>query len=176
MELIWFVVFIFLFVGWIFLNIIFFWIENIQKTKLEEFYCQVYTCLQRACGKEFANELEMREHLSDQHQVSAATLNDLKCSFKCLYKRNESNVCGKKLESLNKIANHICKIHLANESREMLIKLNLFFKQIFDYQSLHIVNLLPYICFFFKYLLYIYINFSLLKVRSRRLFVVVSVG
>lgn len=76
----------------------------------------VYTCMHPHCGMEMVLESDLLLHLEEKHDIQepgdreTAASKFGKLSYKCIYDRQ---TCGKKLDTLNKIANHICKTHLS---------------------------------------------------------------
>lgn len=87
------------------------------KPVLEPYFDLVYTCMRPHCGVETKLKKDLFVHLKEKHGIEKLELIDEetlpsklgKLSFKCTY---DTHKCGKKLESMNKIANHICKVHL----------------------------------------------------------------
>ena len=82
-----------------------------QNLILKDKFALAYTCLHRACGMDFPSEDSLRSHIADTHlnKESSAPKLEFKLAYKCLYSPKE---CGRKLDSLNQIMNHICKSHL----------------------------------------------------------------
>ena len=84
----------------------------------------VYTCMHPHCGIETGTKAELLLHFKDKHQIAQEEIDPDnipskmgKLSYKCIYDRHK---CGKKLESVNKIATHICKTHLNKTVMKLL--------------------------------------------------------
>ena len=75
----------------------------------------VYTCMHPNCGEEANLKSELLSHLKEKHNIEidfneAIPIKFGKLSYKCVY---DNHKCAKKLDTINKIANHICKNHLS---------------------------------------------------------------
>ena len=89
------------------------------KSIIQNEHCMVYTCLRRACGVDVTSKEEIISHLSVMHNIQLSIDADeselnqyVRWTHKCIYKAaGEPIECGKKLESLAKIAHHIRKEH-----------------------------------------------------------------
>ena len=81
---------------------------------LNGYYTGIYACLHSHCSAEFDLETEIDIHLKEKHNIdkvnNQVNFDKLKKFFyKCIF---DSKKCCRKLETVNKIASHICKIHL----------------------------------------------------------------
>lgn len=91
------------------------------KSIVNNYHCMVFTCLKKACGMEAGSREEMISHLKNTHREDDESITHqdkfdkmVRLSYKCLVPvkpGGQSTTCGKKLESLNKIANHARKDH-----------------------------------------------------------------
>lgn len=69
----------------------------------------------KLCGYEFEKNVDLVIHLKEVHQIELVNNDSIsgkngKLSYKCIF---DEKTCGKKLETLNRLADHICKMHLA---------------------------------------------------------------
>ncbi len=83
---------------------------------LNQYFSVVYTCMHPYCGFEASLRSELIEHSRVKHmceeifdEMETLPSKIAKMSYKCLFNRS---MCGKKLDTVNKIASHICKNHL----------------------------------------------------------------
>ncbi|CAF0759953.1 unnamed protein product [Brachionus calyciflorus] len=117
------------------------------KILIEKINNRVYTCLARACGVEFTHKHDLIEHLKSIHKIEYEDYTDsiLKIhsiqTYKCLLKRDHTNaICGKKLDTISKITNHILRDHKSSEVIRPEYN-NLEFRFLFDHlHELHVCS------------------------------------
>lgn len=92
----------------------------------------VYTCMVKLCGYECEKNSDLVAHLKEMHQIELINNDSItgkngKLSYKCMF---DEKTCGKKLETLNRIADHICKYHLGKIEYTPLDASKLFAPQV----------------------------------------------